>query len=174
MVLSLNRSYFVAYVFVILIISYLGGVLLYRRTPPETSEALLMLVDARVFLGTELPLWKVLLPLIILFGLILFFATHRWLARITLLVGTAKTVYFGFTSGFLIEQQGSIVPYAIWWFPFQLAVALLIILFCLVIAPPFFIHRNVDFNQKKVLLVIAGLVIGVSLVETVVYKVVVL
>lgn len=172
--LSLNRSYFVAYVFVILIISYLGGVLLYRRTSPETSVALLKLVDERVFLGTELPIWKILLPLIILIGMILFFATHRWLAPLTLLVGTGKTVYFGFTSGFLIEQQGSIVPYAIWWFPFQLMVSLLLILFCLVIAPPFFIHRNFDYNQKKVLIVIAVFAIGISLIETVVYRLVVL
>lgn len=138
------------------------------------SEALLKFVDARVFLGTELPLWKILLPVILLFGLILFFASHRWLAPFTLLIGTGKTVYFGFTSGFLIEQQSSIIPYAIWWFPFQLLVSLMLILFCLVIAPPFFIHRNFDFNQKKVLLMLAGLMCMISIVETVVYRIVVL
>jgi len=90
------------------------------------------------------------------------------------LIGTGKTVYFGFTSGFLIEQQSSIIPYAIWWFPFQLLVSLMLILFCLVIAPPFFIHKNFDFNQKKVLLLLAGLMCTISIVETVVYQIVVL
>ena len=77
--------------------------------------------------------------------------------------GALKCVLFGLSTGYLLPTGMKLVEYSVWWFPFQLAICFLLLLFCAILKPPFFI-RTVERNDKA-LLFLLGLAIFIITAE---------
>ncbi|WP_143242302.1 hypothetical protein [Bhargavaea cecembensis] len=136
------------YLLTLLIIGYTGGTVLYRLSGPGMAEAAAVFADGRTSLGgTGLP-WRAAAAFAALHVLALFFASHSALRHAVMFLAGIRSVYFGLASAVLISQEGALKLYALWWFPGQLLLTVLYILFCMNLAPPFMLKRHFGRDRK--------------------------
>lgn len=142
------RSLTLIYLFIILAVGYLGGTLLFRQIPTESVEKMLVIFDARVIDGKEVNwIWPILVT--ILFFIIVFALSHIKKFRFPiLLIGALKSVLFGLSSAYLLATGMKIIVYGLWWFPFQFIINFLLLSFCALLSPPFFI-RTIGRRQRN-------------------------
>ncbi|MBO1910066.1 hypothetical protein [Sporosarcina sp. 6E9] len=160
------RSLSFTYLFVILAVGYLGGALLFREMPLVSVEKLLVLFDGRVVEGHAAnfikPVFMNAVFFLVAFGL----SFVKKLRFLVTFIGALKCVLFGLSTGFLLSTGMKMLAYTVWWFPFQLAICFLLLLFCAILKPPFFI-RTVGQRKRndKALLFLLGLVLLITAIE---------
>lgn len=134
------RSLSVFYLFIVLAVGYLGGTLLFRQLPTESVEKMLKLFDARIIDSNEVTVvWPVLMTALF-FGLVFVMSLIKKFRFPILLIGALKSVIFGLSSAYLLATGMKIIVYALWWFPFQLIICFLLLSFCALLSPPFFVR----------------------------------
>ncbi|MET3576452.1 hypothetical protein ACFFIY_02405 [Bhargavaea ullalensis] len=143
------------YLLTLLIIGYTGGTVLYRLSGPGMAEAVAVFVDNRARLGASGFPWRAAASFAAFHVIALFFASHAALRHSVLLFAGIRSVYFGLASAFLISQEGAMKYYALWWFPGQLVLTVLFILFCMNLAPPFMLKRHFGRDRQAAALRIA-------------------
>ncbi len=154
---SMIRSLSFTYLFIVLAVGYLGGTVLFRELPTASTEKLLTFFDARVVEGQEATfIWPALFTLlffVLAFGL----SKFKYSRFFVLFLGAIKAVIFGLSSGYLLATGMKILTYTIWWFPFQLLICFVYLLYCAILAPPFFLRTKGKKNgNQKVLLLLIG------------------
>ncbi len=105
-----------------------------------------------------------------------FFSSCFWLVLVKKLrfmvtfIGALKCVFFGLSTGYLLSTGMKMVEYRVWWFPFQFAICFLLLLFCAILKPPFFI-RTVGHKKRndKALLFLVGLAIFIIAIEFLIF-----
>lgn len=136
------RSLSFIHLFVILAVSYVGGALLYREMPPDTTEKLIVFFDARVVYGHQSGFVRPIAMTALFFVVAYIFSFFKQVRFAVLFLGALKSALFGLSSAFLLGSGTNIVDYAIWWFPFQFVTCFLFLAFCAVLNPPFFLKKN--------------------------------
>lgn len=166
----MTRSLSLPYLFVILAVGYLGGTLLFRELSEESIARLLTIFDARVVKTDEV---NILFPALIV---VMFFVFSFFLSRFTysrlfvLLIGAVKCVLFGVSSAYLLAKGLKVYEYAVWWFPFQLLLCFLLLLFNSILTPPFFMKTTGKRERNdRALVALLILSILVLLVENTIY-----
>lgn len=165
------RSLSFTYLFVILAVGYLGGALLLRELPAVSVEKMLVIFDARIVDGREVNfMWPALMTASF-FVVAYLLSMFRKVRFAIVFVGALKSVIFGLSSGYSLATGMKIIAYAIWWFPFQLITCFLLLTFCAILSPPFFI-RTVGQKKRndKALTVIAGMAVIVTVLEILVFN----
>lgn len=165
------RSLSFIYLFVILAIGYLGGTLLFRELPVVSVEKMLAIFDARVVNGHEVNfIWPAVMTSLFFIIVYLLSLIKKFRFPI-LLIGALKCVIFGLSSAYLLASGMKILEYAVWWFPFQFATGLLLLMFCAILSPPFFV-RTIGRRKRndKALFVIIILIIIVTTVEILIFN----
>lgn len=153
------RSLSFTYLFVILAVGYLGGTLLFRELPDASTEKMLTIFDARVVEGQDVNfIWPTLVT--ISFFVIAFVLSNFKYSRFSVIfLGAVKCVVFGLSSGYLLASGMKMLDYSIWWFPFQLLICFIYLVFCAILTPPFFLRttgKKVRNNKALVILAISG------------------
>lgn len=160
------RSLTLIYLFIILAVGYLGGTLLFRQIPTESVEKMLVIFDARVIDGEGGKwVWSILVT--ILFFVIVFALSQIKKFRFPiLLIGALKSVIFGLSAAYLLATGMKIVVYGLWWFPFQFIICFLLLSFCALLSPPFFV-RTIGRRQRndRGLLIIGVFTVVVMAIE---------
>lgn len=156
------RSLSFTYLFVILAVGYLGGTLLFRELPEASTEKMLTIFDARVVDGQAVNfIWPALVT--ISFFIIAFILSKFKYSRFPVIfLGAVKCVVFGLSSGYLLAAGMKMLDYSIWWFPFQLLICFIYLVYCAILTPPFFLRttgKRVRNNKALVILVIMGAVL---------------
>lgn len=164
------RSLSFIYLFVILAVGYLGGALLLRELPVASVEKVLAIYDARIIDGHEVKfIWPALMTasfFILAFVLSLF----KKLRFTVIYVGALKCVIFGLSSGYLLATEMKMLEYTVWWFPFQLVMCFLLLLFCAILTPPFFTRTTGQKKRNdKALTVLVGMAVVVTILEIVMF-----
>ena len=167
------RSLSFTYLFVILAVGYLGGALLLWELPTVSVEKLLAIFDARIVDGHEVNfVWPALMTVsffVVAFVLSLF----RRMRFTIIFVGALKCVIFGLSSGYSLATGMKILEYTVWWFPFQLITCFLLLIFCVILSPPFFMQTlGRKKRNDKALTIIAGMAIIVTVLEIVMFNVI--
>ena len=160
------RSLLFTYLFVILAVGYLGGALLFRELPVASVAKVLAIVDARVIDGHEVKfIWPALMTASF-FVAAYMLSLFKKIRFIVILIGALKCVVFGLSSGYLLGSDMRILEYTVWWFPFQLITCFLLLVFCAVLSPPFFVQTTGrKIRNDKALMVLAGMVVVVTAIE---------
>ena len=111
-----------------IVICFICGVACYQLFQIEQVQQIISIGDRRL-LSMEKPtlIWSVV-PFIVWISIVLFFSTHKYLARMALVFIAIKVTFLGFSSVFLLVQHHSVKFYAFWWFPFQLLYCILLIM----------------------------------------------
>ena len=159
------RSLSFTYLFVILAVGYLGGTLLFRELPETSTEKMLLIFDARVVDGQDVNvIWPALVT--ISFFVIAFVLSNFKYSRFPVIfIGAVKCVVFGLSSGYLLAAGMKMVDYSIWWFPFQLLICFVYLMFCAILTPPFFLRttgKRVRNNKALVILAFSGAVLTMA------------
>ena len=156
------RSLSFTYLFVILAVGYLGGTLLFRELPETSTEKMLTIFDARVVTGQEAKfIWPALVT-ISFFTLAFVLSKFKYSRFLVIFIGAVKAVIFGVSSGYLLATGVKIINYSIWWFPFQLFICFIFLMYCAILTPPFFLRtigKKSRNDRALVALVIIGLVL---------------
>ena len=165
------RSLSFTYLFVILAVGYLGGALLLRELPAVSVEKMLAIFDARIVDGHEVKfMWPALMTasfFVVAYVLSMF----RKIRFAVVFVGALKSVIFGLSSGYSLATGMKILEYAVWWFPFQLVTCFLLLMFCAILSPPFFIRTVVRTKRNdKALTVSAGMGVIVTVLEIMIFN----
>ena len=159
------RSLSFTYLFIVLAVGYLGGTVLFRELPTASTEKLLAIIDARIVEGQEAKfIWPALVA-ILFFILAYGFSRFKYSRFIVLFLGAVKAVIFGLSSGYLLAAGMKIINYTIWWFPFQLLICFVYLLYCAVLTPPFFLQttgKKMQNHKALVLLLVLGVFLTVS------------
>ncbi|MBB4823822.1 uncharacterized protein YacL [Sporosarcina luteola] len=164
------RSLSLIHLFVILSIGYIGGALLYRKMSVEASESLLYILDRRIIDQESSILWTVLS--VILFYIIAYVLSIDKRTRpFVPLIGALKGVIFGLSSSYLLSTGMSMIQYATWWFPFQFIICFLLLIYCVVLSPPYFerIHARKRRNLRP-LPILLTFFACIQIVEALVYQ----
>lgn len=162
----MTRSLSFTYLFVILAVGYLGGALLFRELPVVSVEKMLAIFDARVVDGHDvLFIWPALMTATFFLAAFLL-SNFKRIQFTVFFIGALKCVIFGLSSGYLLSTGMKIVAYTIWWFPFQLITCFLLLMFCAILTPPFFV-RTVGRRKRndKALIALAGITVIVTSLE---------
>lgn len=160
------RSLSFTYLFVILAVGYLGGALLFREMPLVSVEKMLVLFDARVVEGHGANFLRPLLMNAVFFLIAFGLSLVKKLRFMVTFIGALKCVLFGLSTGYMLSTGMKLVEYSVWWFPFQLASCFLLLIFCAILKPPFFV-RTVGHKKRndKALLFLVGLAIFIIAIE---------
>lgn len=153
------RSLSFTYLFVILAVGYLGGTLLFRELPESSTEKMLAIFDARVVAGHEAKFIWPALATISFFVLAYVLSKFKYSRFSVIFIGAVKAVVFGLSSGYLLAAGMKIINYSIWWFPFQMLICFIFLMYCAILAPPFFLRttgKKVRNNKALVILLILG------------------
>lgn len=126
-----QKTLLIQYV-LILVISFVSGVICFQAFSMDKAMNLIQLVDPRLLDVENITVWHTILPLCVWIAIVLFFATHQYLHPFAPLVVGVKVTFFGFSSVFLLTQQQSLLFYSAWWFPFQFLYCILLFLLCMV------------------------------------------
>ncbi|SIT66826.1 hypothetical protein [Edaphobacillus lindanitolerans] len=145
------------YLLTLLIVGYTGGTVLYRLSGPGMAETVAVFADRRTGLAESGFPWRAAAAFLMFHVLALFFASHAALRHAVMFLAGIRTVYFGLASAFLISQESAMKFYALWWFPGQLLLTVLFILFCMNLAPPFMLKRHFGRDRQAAALRIAVL-----------------
>lgn len=166
----MTRSLILPYLFVILAISYLGGAILARTLDENMIIKMLKLIDERLLLGQEVAFWVPLILPVVLMIVILLLNQWQNAKGFILIVAALKGVFFGIGSSFLLTKKLQLVAYTIWWFPFQLVLSLLFLIFAVKLAPPFFMKRTgkLDKNNRPLILILI-LILLLTIIESNIY-----
>lgn len=166
----MTRSLSIPYLFVILAVGYLGGTLLFRELSEESIASLLTFYDARIVKPGEA---TILLPalVVMMFLIISFFLSRFTYSRLfVLLIGAIKCVLFGLSSAYLLAKGLKVYEYAVWWFPFQLLLCFLLLLFASILTPPFFMKTTGKRERNdRALVALLIITILIVLVENLIY-----
>ncbi len=162
----MTRSLSFPYLFIILAVSYLGGTLLFRELPEASIAKILLVFDARVVKGSEANLFLPAIIVMLFFGFALLFARFTYSRFFVVIVAAVKCVLFGISSAYLLAKGLKVYEYAIWWFPFQLILCFVLLLFASVLTPPFFLKTmgKKERNNRTllVLLILASFIVIVE------------
>ena len=165
------RSLSFTYLFIILTVGYLGGTLLFREMPLASVENLLGLFDGRIVDGHATSFIKPFLMTQLFFLIAFGLSFVKKLRFIITFIGAIKCVLFGLATGYLLSSGMKIIEYGLWWFPSQLAICFLLLLFCAILKPPFFIktvgHKS---RNDRALLFLLGLVMLITVAEFLIYR----
>lgn len=156
------RSLSFTYLFVILAVGYLGGTLLFRELPEASTEKMLAIFDARVVDGHDAKFIWPALATISFFSIAFVLSKFKYSRFSVIFIGAVRAVVFGLSSGYLLASGMKIIKYAIWWFPFQLIICFIFLLFCAVLTPPFFLQttgKKTRNNKALVILIMIGAVV---------------
>lgn len=166
------RSLSFIHLFVILAVGYIGGALLFRELPAPSVEKVLAILDARVVDGHDV-LW--IWPALVMVGyfvLVLILSKFKQTRFLIVFVGALKPVIFGLSSSYLLATGLKMVEYTVWWFPFQFLSCFVFLVFCAVLAPPFFLKTIGKRKQNpKVLPVLLGLLAVITALEMTIFYV---
>lgn len=164
------RSLSFTYLFVILAVGYLGGALLLRELPMVSVEKVLTIFDARIVDGHEVKfIWPALMTTLF-FVLAYVLSRFRKLRFTVIFIGALKCVVFGLSSGYLLATDMKILEYTVWWFPFQLVTCYLLLLFCAILTPPFFVRTTGHKKRNdKALTVLVGMAVVITALELVMF-----
>lgn len=138
----MTRSLSIPYLFVILAVGYLGGTLLYRELSEVSIGNLLNFFDARVVKTGEANIWLPALFVLLFFVVSFFMSRFTYSRLFVLLTGAIKCVLFGVSSAYLLAKGLKVYEYALWWFPFQLIICFLLLMFGSILTPPFFLKTT--------------------------------
>lgn len=164
------RSLSFTYLFVILAVGYLGGTLLFRELPETSTEKMLAIFDARVVTGQEAKFIWPALATFSFFALAFILSKFKYSRFSVIFIGAVKAVVFGISSGYLLATGVKIINYSIWWFPFQLLICFIFLMYCAILTPPFFLRttgKKVRNDKALVVLLILGL--ALTAVEFIVF-----
>lgn len=166
------RSLSFIHLFVILAVGYIGGALLFRELQAHSVEKMLAIMDARVVDGHDvLWIWPALM-MIGYFALVLVLSKFKQTRFLIIFVGALKSVIFGLSSSYLLATGLKMVEYTVWWFPFQFITCFLFLVFCVILAPPFFLKTIGKRKQNpKVLPVLLGLIAVLTTIEMTIFYV---
>lgn len=106
---------------------FVCGVACYQLFQIEQVTQIIEWGDRRLLTTDKPTLQWSLLPFILSISIVLFFSTHKYLARVAPVFIAIKVTFLGFSSVYLLVQHESVRLYAIWWFPFQLIYCILLI-----------------------------------------------
>lgn len=163
------RSLSFIHLFIILAVGYIGGALLFREVPVSASEKLIGFFDPRVVALADGALAR---PLFTLVGflLVVFLLSMNSKSRyVVLLIGAMKCVLFGLSSSYLLASGMKLVTYTIWWFPFQMLICMLFLLYCIVLSPPYFQRIAKKQRNVQAIPVIVGVYLVIILIEMTIY-----
>ncbi|MCG3089994.1 hypothetical protein [Sporosarcina cyprini] len=165
------RSLSLIHLFVILSIGYIGGALLFREISVEASESLLYFLDRRIIDQEASILWT-LLSVVMFFAVAYLFSIQRKTRPIVLLIGALKGVIFGLSSSYLLSTGMGMFQYAVWWFPFQFIICFLLLIYCVVLSPPYFerMHSRKRRNLRP-LPVLLTFFVCIQIVEALIYQI---
>ena len=159
---SMIRSLSVTYLFIILAVGYLGGTLLFRELPKASTEKMLAIFDARVVDGHDANLLWPALATFSFFVIAYALSNFKYSRFSVIFIGAVKCVVFGLSSAYLLAAGMKIIEYSIWWFPFQLIICFVYLMFCAILTPPFFLRttgKKLRNNKALVILAIGGAVL---------------
>ena len=168
---AMVRSLSFIHLFVILAIGYIGGALLFREMSITAVERVVSFYDARVVHGHEAgyirPVGTTALFFVVAIGL----ASFRKTRFTVLFLGAVKCVLFGLSSSYLLASGMKMMEYSIWWFPFQLLICFLFLVFCAVLSPPYFMRSTIGKKPNmRALPTIIGITTAVLAIEIVVFQ----
>ena len=123
------RNYLYIQYTAMIVICFICGVLCYQLFEMEQIEQLITILDQRL-LSLEKPtiIWSVV-PFLVALSVVLFFSTHKYLAKVALVFIALKFTFLGLSSVFILVQHDSVQLYALWWFPFQFLYCIVLIIF---------------------------------------------
>ncbi len=138
--------------------------------PLVSVEKMLVLFDARVVEGHGANFLRPLLMNAVFFLIAFGLSFVKKLRFMITFIGALKCVFFGLSTGYLLSTGMKIVEYSVWWFPFQLAICFVLLLFCAILKPPFFV-RTVGHKKRndKALLFLVGLAIFIIAIEFLIF-----
>lgn len=166
----MSRSLSITYLLVILTVGYLGGTLLFRELSGEIIEKLLLIYDARIVEGQEANFIWPLLVTIIFFIVAYGLSRYSYSRFLVIFIAAIKAVLFGLASGYLLKSGIKMVEYTIWWFPFQLLICFVFLLYCAILTPPFFLKTTgKKVRNDRALLILATLGIVLLVIESLVF-----
>jgi len=164
------RSLSLVYLFVILAVGYLGGTLLFRQLPIASVEKMLVIFDARVVDNEEVKLiWSIVMTSMF-FVVVYVLSLIKKFRFPILFIGAIKCVVFGLSSAYLLASGMKIIVYGLWWFPFQFITCFLLLVFCALLTPPFFV-RTIGKRKRndKGLFIIITFTILVTISEILIF-----
>ena len=124
---KLNQSYTIFVSFCVLVVSFIGGLILFERSSPEQQQWIINLLDARVLLEGPPSFLETIFPHLMIAVVFFLFYQHRYLQRFILVICAFKITFYGFCSSFFFLSQESTFPYVFWWFRFQLVYCILLL-----------------------------------------------
>ncbi|WP_313891039.1 hypothetical protein [Psychrobacillus sp.] len=123
----MNQTYTIFVSLAVLVISFVGGLILFERSSPEQQQWIIQLVDSRVLLIEQPTFLETIFPHLMIAVLFFLFYQHRYLKNFVLVICALKITFYGFCSSYLLQSQDTTFPYVFWWFPFQLVYCLLLL-----------------------------------------------
>lgn len=164
------RSLLFPYLFIVLAVSYFGGIILFRELPDTALEKTLSLLDDRVVNRSNDAWIFPIISTVISFGMVLILSQYTYSRPFIYLIGAMKSVLFGISSAYLLANGLKVYEYAVWWFPFQLAICFSLLLFTTVLAPPFFVQRyGKNTRNNKLLMTLIGIVFILITMENLIF-----
>lgn len=124
---KLNQSYTIFISLCVLVLSFVGGLILFERSSPEQQQWIINLLDARVLLEGPPSFLETIFPHLMIAVVFFLFYQHRYLQKFTLVICAFKITFYGFCSSYLLQTQETTFPYVFWWFPFQLVYCILLL-----------------------------------------------
>lgn len=162
----MQRSLPFLYMLILLIIGYTGGTVLFRFAEEGMAETVTVFFDPRLDLTVAAGPFRALLAFLAFHVLALFLASHTALRHAVMFIAGLRAVFFGFASTYLISQEGALTLYAAWWFPAQLLLTLLFILFGMNLSPPFMLKKYFSHHRKEAVIriaVISGAILALEI-----------
>lgn len=166
----MTRSLLFTYLFIVLAVGYFGGTLLFRELSETSVAKVLLFFDARVVKGHEANLFLPAVIVICFFGLIILLARFTYSRFLVLLVGAVKCVIFGVSSAYLLAKGLKVYEYAVWWFPFQLLLCFILLVFSAHLVPPFFMKTTGKKERNpRALMTLLMVTIAILVIENIIF-----
>ncbi|MET0960838.1 MAG: hypothetical protein ABWX58_11000 [Psychrobacillus psychrotolerans] len=123
----MNQTYTIFISLCVLVVSFVGGLILFEQSTVEQQQWIINLLDARVLLIERPTFLETIFPHL-MFAIVFFlFYQHRYLRKLILVICAFKITFYGYCSSYLLQTQESTFPYVFWWFPFQLVYCILLL-----------------------------------------------
>ncbi|WP_277587438.1 hypothetical protein [Psychrobacillus antarcticus] len=123
----MNQTYTIFISLCVLVVSFVGGLILFEQSTVEQQQWIINLLDARVLLVERPTFLETSFPHLMIAIVFFLFYQHKYLRKLILVICAFKITFYGYGSSYLLQTQESTFPYVFWWFPFQLVYCILLL-----------------------------------------------